>query len=264
MHAARSRSNHWCAAAGALAVVLTTSRVAAQAQWALHSRMWLGAEFVAAPVGRYTRELELPRAHDRPSRGGSLAASFTYVGEGPFGIGANVAPTMMWVDQPGIDGRVYSIDVGLAPLARLAWAHFDLTLRMPIGLTTGRLNWVRDSDERLSNATGNNDLGLGYHVAPQLGGVFWLSDFVGLRIESGITFRRMRFDEGKKTPFPGDVAYDTIRGEVTHRSWSWTLSVGFVRRLNPAALPDENGPPLPTPDYYQPYPLTSRASTLRM
>jgi hypothetical protein len=259
MLAARPRPDHRRTAAAALALIVLALASTARAQdaWAQHGHLWFGADFALAPVGRYTRELSVPQAHDRRSRGGSLAASFFYVGEGPLGIGAHVAPTMSWISLPDIDGRVLTIDIGVSPLARLAWPQFELILRAPIGLSTGRLNWVRERDERLSNASGNNDLGLGMHVGPVLGGVLWLGDFVGLRLETGVMFRRMRFDEGKKQPFPGDVPDDTLRGNVTHRSWSWTLSIGFVRRLNPATLPDENGPPLPTPDYYQPYPLAS-------
>jgi hypothetical protein len=259
MLAARPRANHRRAAAGAVALIVIALASSARAQdaWSSHARVWFGADLALAPVGRYSRELPVPQSHGRSARGGSLAASFFYVGEGPLGIGLHVAPTMLWVDQPEIDGRVLLVDIGLSPLTRLSWEAFDLTLRVPIGLTTGRLNWVRDRDEHLSTATGNNDLGLGMHVGPQLGGVLWLGEFVGVRLESGVMFRRMNFDEGKKQPFPGDVTSDTLHGNVRHHSWTWTVTLGFVRRLDPHRLPDENGPPLPTPDYYQPYPLTS-------
>jgi hypothetical protein len=272
MLAARPRSNHWRAAAIALALIgLFGSRAEAQAEWQRHARAWFGADFSLSPVGRYTRELDAFGARDRPTGGGSLTASFQWVGEGPLGIGAHAGPSLNWVSLPGIDGRVFVVDVGIDPLARLAWESFELTLRVPLGLSTGRLNWVRTSNESLLFARANNDLGLGLHLTPLLGAVVWLGDWVGIRLESGITYRHMKFDEGEKQPFPGDVEAETIRGEVTHHSLAWTISIGFVRRFNPANLPDDKGPPPPTPDYYQPSlhspnPSTvgSRHSTLRM
>jgi hypothetical protein len=256
MLAARPRSNHWRVAAAALALTICfASRAEAQSDWQRHARAWFGADFSVAPVGRYSRELNVVGARDRAVKGGSLAASFAWVGEGPLGIGAHVAPSVSWVSLPGIDGRVFVVDVGIEPIARLAWDSFELTLRVPLGLSTGRLNWVRVIDESLVPARANNDLGLGFHVTPLLGAIVWLGEWVGVRIESGMLYRRMTFNEGKKQPFPGDVLAETIRGEVTHHSLAWTISLGFVRRFNPARLPDENGPPLPTPDYYQgPFP----------
>jgi hypothetical protein len=251
MLTARPRPNHWRAAAAALALAcLFASPAQAQDQWQQHSRAWFGADFALTPVGRYTRELDAPGARDRPTRGGSLAASFFWVGEGPVGIGAHAAPGISWVGLPGANGRVFLVDVGADPIARLAWTNFELTLRVPFGLSTGRLNWIRTVGEQVAFASANNDLGVGFHVSPLLGGILWLGEWLGVRIESGLMFRRMKFDEGKSQPLPGDIEEPTIRGEVTHHSLAWTFSIGFLRRMNPARLPDENGPPLPTPDYY--------------
>lgn len=238
-----------------MAALLLPASARAQTEWQDHAALWFAADFALAPVGRYTRALPEAGTHDRHSFGGSLAASAFYVGHGPVGIGAHVAPTLIAVDVSAVDARVAAVDVGFDPVARLAWKRVDLTLRLPMGLSTGRLNWVRTA-EGLSRATAGNDLGLGVHVAPLVGSVIWLGDFIGLRVESGIWMRRMKFDEGQKRPYPGDVSVETVRGEVLHHSWAWTLSVGLVRRFDPRSLPDENGPPLPTPDYYQPYPLT--------
>ncbi|HEX5658247.1 MAG TPA: hypothetical protein VFX59_13685 [Polyangiales bacterium] len=265
MLTARSRSDHWRLAAGALAVVCClASRAEAQSEWQAHARAWFAADLAIAPVGRYTRELDDPGARDRLTRGGNLAASFSWVGEGPLGIGAHAAPGIHYVALPGANGRVYLIDVGVHPIGRLAWKTFELTLRVPFGLTTGRLNWIRTAEQKVAFASSSNDLGVGMHVGPVAGAVIWLGEWLGMRVESGLMYRRMKFDEGKTQGFPGDIEEATIRGEVTHHSLAWTISIGFVRRFNPASLPDENGPPLPTPDYYQPYPLTQSHSALRM
>ncbi|MET0284359.1 MAG: hypothetical protein ABW352_07810 [Polyangiales bacterium] len=235
--------------------MLWASGVEAQTEWQEHARVWFGADFALAPVGRYDRELDVLGARGRDARGGSLAVSAAWVGVGPLGIGAHVAPTMTWVGAPGIDARVFTVDVGVDPMARLAWPDFELTCRLPIGFTTGRLNWLRTVGEQLVVSNANSDLGFGMHVGPLLGALFWLSDWVGIRIESGLLYRRMKFDEGERRSAPGEIEVGTLRGDVLHNSLAWTLSVGFVRRLNPASLPDENGPPLPTPDFYpEPFP----------
>jgi hypothetical protein len=242
-----------------LSALLIPTSASAQDKWEDHAAWWFAADVSLSPIGRYTRELS-PASTTR-SWGGSLAASAFYVGHGPFGVGAHVAPTLVALELPNISGSVLMVDVGFDPFARLSWEKVDLTFRIPLGLSTGHVNWVRttdgllrESNPKLGGGVINDDLGVGFHVGPQVGAVWWLGDYTGMRVESGLWYRRLSVDEGASRAFPGDVDLDTIAGEVVHNSLAWTLSIGVVRRLNPRSLPDDGGPPLPTPDYYQPTP----------
>lgn len=245
-----------------LAALLLPGTAHAQKSWEDHAAWWFAADFSLSPYGRYTRELS--PSNTTSSWGGSLAASAFYVGHGPFGVGAHVAPTLVALDLPDISGSVLVVDMGFDPFARLSWEKVDLTFRIPLGLSTGHVNWVRTTDGLLRESDPkfggrgviNDDLGVGFHIGPQVGTVWWFGDFTGLRVETGIAYRRISVDEGAQRSFPGDVDLNTIKGQVVQSSWALTLSIGYVRRLNPKSLPDDGGPPLPTPDYYQPYPGT--------
>jgi hypothetical protein len=225
-----------------------SSTAAAQTAFDDHGRAWFGAEFALAPVGRYTRDIDAPNTNDRATFGGSLAASAYYVGLPFVGFGAHVSPGIFDIALSDVNGRVFLVDVGVDVLLRLAWKRADLTLRVPFGLSTGRLNWLRDQNEMLSPAPGGNDLGVGVHGMVLLGGVAWLSENTGLRLEVGPALRRMTFDEGVGWWNAGVATAPPQRGEVVHRSWSLVVSIGFVRRFVPRP-PDDNGPPLVSPEF---------------
>jgi hypothetical protein len=195
----------------------------------LRGALRFGADLGLGVGIRYAREIEQVETVITPRPSAQLMLSTHYMFAPYVGLGFELGGAYTPLDDAGLIGAAWALDLGPSPTMRIPFEREDLTLRIPFGLTYGNALAADTGPTVLGARTGifstSDRMGPGVHVAGLVGAALWLRRDIALRFETGPWWRTYRIHEGA-TVYAGDVQFGTVERDVSTRLLIWLIQMG--------------------------------------
>jgi hypothetical protein len=225
----RRISSAWLSLAVSVFALLLPSFVRAESS--PPGALRLGVDLGLGLGMRYEREIEAVSASVRPDPSVQGALSVHGMFSRYAGIGFQVSGAAVPLDDDGLLGNTWALDLGPSPMLRLPLGRADLTVRLPFGLTFGNAitrdtGWAAFAAQPQVWST-SDKMGPGYHVAALVGAAFWATPRIAVRLETGPWWRRYTVHEGATVAVGNTLFGPTVERDVNARLLTWLVQLGF-------------------------------------